>query len=102
MALTKLSAGQLSFGAPTAPVSEYAQFLTGLDVGEGGRGTVETEGVSRQSIKARLKAAAQDVGAEIKFHRTGNDEVIFEVTSTATLTPNGRRRWRRSASAATE
>lgn len=101
MAFTKLTAEQLSAPAPAPapPLSEYAQFLIGLAVGEGGRGTVETEGVSRQSIKARLKAAAKDVGAEITFHRSGNDEVIFEVTSAATLTPTGRRRGQRKTSA---
>lgn len=101
MALTKLSAQQLSFGAPTAPVSEYAQFLAGLDVGEGGRTTVEAEGVSRQTIKARLAVAAGEVGAGIKFHRAPKNEVIFEVTGAATMTPVRRRR-RRSASATTE
>lgn len=97
MALIKLSAEQLSLGASTAPVSEYAVFLAGLDVGEGGRTTVEAERVSRQTIKARLTAAAKEVGAEIKFHRTGKHEVIFEVTSASTLTPTGRRRRRTSA-----
>lgn len=101
MALIRLSAAEL-LATPSAPVNEYARFIAGLDVGEGGKAMVKAEGVSRQSVKTRLKAAATDVGAEIKFHRTASDEVIFEVTGAATRTPTGRRRWRRSTAKASE
>jgi len=98
MAVIRLSAAELS-GAPSAPVSEYAQFIAGLSACEGGRATVAAEGVSRQTIKARLTAVATDIGAEIEFHRTSKDEVIFEVVSAAT-SARPRRRRRRSASEA--
>ena len=92
MALIKLSATELSLGAPAKPASAYAQFLAGLKAGEGGRTTTEAEGVSRQSIKARLTVAAADVGATIKFHRCPESEVIFEVTSPAQVKPGRRQR----------
>jgi len=80
VAFTKLSAEQLSSGAPTKPASRYAQFLARREVGEGGKTTVKAEGVSRQTIKNRLTRAAQETGTTIKFHRSPEDEVIFEVT----------------------
>jgi len=82
MPLEKLTRAQLmgdkrSAGANVA----YVKFLRGLDPGEGGRTTTEDQKVSRQTIKARLKKAADDLGMGIKFHRAPSNEVIFEVTS---------------------
>jgi len=62
---------------------EYVRFIRKLEPGEGGRATIGTEGVSRQTIKARLKKAAKEAGAEIKFHRCPADEVKFEVLTRA-------------------
>jgi len=99
MAFTKLSAAQLSSGAPATPASAYARFLAGLEAGEGGRATTKAEGVSRQTIKNRLTAAAAEVGATIKFHRCPENEVIFEVTSPAQVKPAGRHRRRAAGTA---
>jgi len=79
----KLTAADLS--ASTNGVSRsrspYTLFMGGLRVGEGGRATVEEEGVSRIQIKNRLKAAAKDVGLNIAFVRSSPEEVVFHVVS---------------------
>jgi len=83
MPLQKLTADQLT-GRPRTrsrgATSEYVAFLRSLRVGQGGKAIVEGEGVSRQSIKGRLKKAAQEAGVTIKFHRSSPGEVVFEVT----------------------
>lgn len=57
----------------------YVEGLKSLRAGEGGRITVEDEGVSRQSVKNRLKKSADVAGVKIKFRRSAQDVVIFEV-----------------------
>jgi hypothetical protein len=59
--------------------TESIQFLKTLSIGEGGKAVVATEGVSRQSVKNRLNAAAKATGVSITYHRTGAEEVVFEV-----------------------
>lgn len=83
MPLQKYTAEQLnpSHGAKGRRRSPYALFVGGLRVGEGGRGLIAEEGVSRQQIKNRLKRAADDVGVMIKFLRSAPDEVVFRVVS---------------------
>lgn len=58
---------------------EYIRFLQALKPGEGGKAVVADEGVSRQSVKNRLGVAAKAVGVGLKYHRSGDEEVIFEV-----------------------
>ncbi len=81
MPLQKLSRAELMGDSRSAGANiDYVKFLRGLKPGEGGQTTVEEEGVSRQTIKARLKKAADESGKGIKFHRSDSNKVIFEVT----------------------
>ena len=81
MPLEKLTRQQLvgTNHRTSSTSQEYARFIRNLKPGEGGRTTTIAEGVSRQTIKARLKKAAQESGISIKFHRCPPDEVKFEV-----------------------
>ncbi len=91
MPLQKLTRDQLSGSGDTRVYLPYRRFLAGLSAGDGGRTTVADEGVSRQTIKARLKTAAEASNMEIKFHRAAKDEVIFEVVSAPERPRRGRR-----------
>ena len=71
--LTKLTAAQL------AARPDYVLVLQGLAIGEGGMATKSGEGAGKPSIKNRLIAAAQAAGVSIKFHRSDENTVIFEV-----------------------
>ena len=46
--------------------------LVGIDVPE--------EGVSRQTVKNRVKKTAEALGYTVKFWRSGEDDVVFEIT----------------------
>jgi hypothetical protein len=84
MPLQKLTKAQLMGDQRSAGANiEYVRFLRGLKPGEGGETTVEEEGVSRQTIKARLNKAAGELGVGIKFHRSPANQVIFEITDGA-------------------
>lgn len=74
MPLQKLTRNQVSAHP------EYVEFLQGLRVGEGGKSTVEREGVGKVSIKQRLDRAAEVVGVKIRYLRTPNDTVVFQVS----------------------
>lgn len=91
MSLQKLTRAQLAGAGDAGVYLPYCQFLAGLSAGDGGRATVADEGVSRQTIKARLNAAAAASDMEIKFHRSGKDEVIFEVVNAPERPRRGRR-----------
>lgn len=71
--ITKLSAAQL------AARPDYVLVLQGLAVGEGGMATTADEGTSKITLKNRLNAAAQAAGVAIKFHRSDDTSVVFEV-----------------------
>lgn len=71
--ITKLSAAQL------AARPDYVLALQGLAIGEGGMATTAGEGTSKMTLKNRLNAAAQAAGVAIKFHRTDEQTVVFEV-----------------------
>lgn len=71
--IQKLTAAQL------AARPDYVLVLQGLAVGEGGMATKSGEGASKASIKNRLNAAAQAAGVAIKFHRSDDSTVVFEV-----------------------
>lgn len=71
--ITKLTASQL------AARPDYVVVLQGLAVGEGGMATTADEGMSKITIKNRLNAAAQATGAAIKFRRSDEHTVIFEI-----------------------
>lgn len=71
--ITKLTAAQL------AARPDYVLVLQGLAVGEGGMATTVDEGTSKITLKNRLSAAAQAAGVAIKFHRSDDKSVVFEV-----------------------
>lgn len=73
--ITKLTAAQL------AARPDYVAVLQGLPVGEGGMATTADEGTTKITIKNRLNAAAQAAGVSIKFHRSDENTVVFEVMS---------------------
>jgi hypothetical protein len=81
MPLEKLSRQQLKQERSASANPEYVAFLSSLKPGEGGRTTEHEEGVSRQTIKTRLKRAAQELGVGIRFHRSSADDVVFEIES---------------------
>ena len=74
MPLQKLTRSQMSAHP------EYVEFLQSLRVGEGGQSTVEREGVGKVSIKQRLDRAAEVVGVKIRYIRSNNDTVVFQIT----------------------
>lgn len=71
--ITKLTAAQL------AARPDYVLVLQGLAVGEGGMATTADEGASKMTLKNRLNAAAQAASVAIKFHRSDDKSVVFEV-----------------------
>lgn len=79
MPLEKLSQTQLRRQRGSGVNQEYVAFLRSLKPGEGGRTTVESEGVSRQTIKNRLKKAADFLDVRIRFLRSDPDEVVFQI-----------------------
>jgi hypothetical protein len=79
MPLEKLTRAQIQGYHGAAANPEYVNFVRGLKPGEGGRATVDGEGVSRQTIKNRIKSAASELGVKVKFHRSEPNEVRFEV-----------------------
>lgn len=71
--ISKLSREQL------AARPDYVMVLQGLAVGEGGMATTAGESASKITIKNRLAAAAQAAGVAIKYHRSDDKTVVFEV-----------------------
>ncbi|MCB9176728.1 MAG: hypothetical protein H6648_06150 [Caldilineae bacterium] len=80
MPIEALSKKDLEEKAPASRVHpEYVSFLTSARLGTGGRLYVAKEGVSRQSVKNRLKAAAVVTGKNIKFLRSPSEQVVFQI-----------------------
>lgn len=79
MPLQKLSPRQLKGERKSSALPEYLEFINSLKPGEGGRTTTAREGVSRQTVKTRVKVAADELGATIRFHRCPEDQVVFEL-----------------------
>jgi hypothetical protein len=73
MPFEKLSAAELE------AIPEYVKVLKSLKVGEGAKTTVQSEGVSKVTIKNRLTRAAEVAGVEIEFPRSDADTVIVKV-----------------------
>lgn len=71
--IQKLTAAQL------AARPDYVLALQGLAIGEGGMATTASEGTSKITIKNRLSAAAQAASVTIKFHRSDDKTVVFEI-----------------------
>ena len=76
---TKMSRTDLDRYRATASYPEYVEMVSDLRKGEGGKVIVEAAGVSRQTVKNRLKSSAAAAGVEIKFLRSPQTEVVFEV-----------------------
>lgn len=94
--IQKLSAAQLS----ARP--DYVVALQGLAVGEGGMATTADEGASKMTIKNRLNAAARAASVSIKFHRSDDKTVVFEVVrrDADPTASSGKRRGRKPHAAA--
>jgi len=97
--IQKLNAAQL------AARPDYVLVLQGLAVGEGGMTTTDAERASKTTIKNRLNAAARAAGVSIKFRRSDEGTVVFEVvgreTEPVTKAPyTGKPRGRKPKSAA--
>jgi hypothetical protein len=82
MPLQKLSREELSSrgNRSRGANQEWVMFLRGLKIGEGGKVLVADEGITRQSVKNRLNSAAGEANVSLKYHRSGAEEVVFEVT----------------------
>lgn len=79
MPLEKLTMSHFGTGRGIRANAEYVRFLRTLKPGDGGRATVAQENATRQTIKNRLKKASDEAGVKIKFRRSPNDTVEFEV-----------------------
>ncbi len=89
----KLSATDLLHHRATGSHPEYAEFLSTLSVGEGGRVNLTATGGSRQTHKNRLNAAAASMGIKLHYLRAGATALVFEVVAApeAPKPPRGRR-----------
>jgi hypothetical protein len=76
---TKLSPMDVQRHRSANALPAYAEFLQSLSVGEGGRVDVTAAGVGRQTVKNRLNAAASATGTRIKFLRSDEKTLVFEV-----------------------
>lgn len=94
--IQKLTAAQL------AARPDYVVALQGLAVGEGGMATTADEGASKLTLKNRLNAAAAAAGVTIKFRRSDEKTVVFEVVSRETepTASSAKRRGRKPKAAA--
>jgi hypothetical protein len=64
----------------TVDLSEYLAALRDLSPGQMGEATL-TDGEKKATVKRRLTAAAKQLGKELKYRRSGDNKVIFEVTA---------------------
>jgi hypothetical protein len=74
MTFEKLSADEIA-----AYGSEYVAFLKTLKPGEGARASVGKEGVTKITLKKRLRKAADIAGVSVKFIRSPKDAVVLQV-----------------------
>lgn len=58
---------------------EYASSIRKAGVGGIIGIDVKEEGVTRQTVKNRVKTTAEALGYAIKFWRSGPDDVVFEI-----------------------
>jgi hypothetical protein len=75
MPLERLTAAQLSAN------QEYVNVLKSLKVGEGVKATVQGERVGKITIKKHLEGAAEAAGVQLKYVRTGPQEVVAEIVN---------------------
>jgi hypothetical protein len=79
MQFIKLTRKDFEKAPPAKKENPAMSFLKTLKLGEGGFITTEMAQVGRQTIKAKVKSAASDLGLKVKFHRSPADEVRFEI-----------------------
>ncbi len=80
MPIQALTRKELESKVPIGSVhQEYLDFFQNSRVGSGGRLNVKKEGVTRQTVKNRLNKAAEFAGKSIKFLRSPQDTVVFQV-----------------------
>jgi len=77
----KLTRGELDRYRGTAAFPEYVDFLGSLREGEGGEVDLASAKVGKQTVKNRLKTSADALGKGIKFMRSKQEKVVFEVTA---------------------
>lgn len=77
----KLSKNELDRYRGTSSFPEYVDFLGGLRAGEGGEVDVTNAKVGRQTVKNRLRASADALNINLRFIRSKQDRVVFEVTT---------------------
>jgi hypothetical protein len=88
MPLQKISRGEMAQRRGSRGANpEYVSFFRSLQPGTGGKAIVADEGVSRQTVKKRLDAAAREAGATITYHSSSAAEVVFEVVDEGTERP---------------
>jgi hypothetical protein len=76
--IEKLSRAELDRFRATASYPEY-EVIADMRKGEGGKVVVADAGVSRQTVKNRLKSTAKAYGIDIKFLRSKPELVVFEI-----------------------
>ena len=79
MPIEALTKSELESTPASSGHEEYVAFLRGARAGSGGTLEVAKEKVTRQTIKNRLRTAAQITGREIRFQRSSKDSVVFQV-----------------------
>lgn len=63
---------------PTLDLSEYQAYLETLRPGDWGAVSLE-EGESQRAVKRRLTTASKQMGREIKYKKSREGRIIFEV-----------------------
>ena len=63
---------------PSVDLTEYSQFLQGLNDGEGGE-LVLGPNEQKRTVKRRLTTAAKRMGKEVRYRRTEGNHLRFEI-----------------------
>ena len=59
-------------------LSEYSEFIRGLDLGEGGEVTL-TDADQKRTVKRRLTRAARQLNKDVRYRRSEGNVIRFEV-----------------------
>jgi hypothetical protein len=59
-------------------LTEYADFIRGLDVGEGGE-VVLADAEQKRTVKRRLTRAARQLSKDVRYRRSEGNTIRFEV-----------------------
>ena len=77
--LTQQQVRALRGASGRGALAEYVAFVADIPMGQGGQVNVAAAKASRWAVKNRLKRAAGEAGKEIRFLRSGEETVVFEV-----------------------